>query len=170
MRQGSGGGLLPGEVRLRSMTDGDIQTVLDLWFGTDGLMMRSIDSEPSIRRFLERNPGLSFVAEVVGEVRDPAQSGTGPSPAIVGAVICGHDGRRGYLHHLAVEPRFRQKGIGRSLADRCLSALEAIGITKCHLFVRAINPEAVGFWRKVGWHMRDDTHMLSRNLTDDLNA
>lgn len=94
----------------------------------------------------------------------------GAVSSIVGAVICGHDGRRGYLHHLAVASSYRHRGLGRALADRCLLALEGIGITKCHLFVRADNPEARAFWERVGWHIRDDTHMLSRNLTDDLDA
>ena len=152
------------------MTEADVGTVLDLWYGTDGLLMRTIDSVPSINRFLERNPGLSFVAETGGGAVGPANQAANPTSSIVGAVICGHDGRRGYLHHLAVDQGFRKRGIGRALSERCLAALRAAGITKCHLFVRTVNPEAVAFWEAAGWHMRDDTHMLSRNLTEDLNA
>ena len=153
-----------GPVAIRPMVQGDVEKVLDLWFSTEGLLMRTIDTASSINAFLERNPSLSFVAE-----HAPDDGGEGRRKT-VGAVICGQDGRRGYLHHLAVDPQFRNQGIGKALSDHCLAALRAVGITKCHLFVRVTNPEAVRFWERAGWHMRDDTHMLSRNLTEDLNA
>ena len=140
----------------RRMSVLDLPAVLDLWFGSDGLRMRTIDSVPDLERFLERNPGLSFVAE--------------EGDRLVGAGICGHDGRRGYLHHLAVAPTHRGRGIGRGLAGECLQALTDIGVTKCHLFVRTDNPEAFEFWQHVGWSHRDDTLMLSRTLTADPNA
>jgi ribosomal protein S18 acetylase RimI-like enzyme len=138
------------------MKELDLPRTLDLWYGTGGLMMRTIDTEPYMRRFLDRNPGLCFVAEV--------------EDSLVGAVICGHDGRRGYLHHLAVAPDYRRQGIGRRLATECITALADRGITRCHLFVRSDNPDALEFWEEVGWSIRDDTRMLSRNLTEDLNA
>lgn len=140
----------------RRMAISDLEAALELWFGADGLRMRTIDSVASLERFLDRNLGLSFVAEEGG--------------GLVGAVICGHDGRRGYLHHLAVHEGHRGRGIGRQLVDHCLKALDEIGVTKCHLFVRTDNPEAFEFWRHVGWSHRDDTLMLSRNLTRDTNA
>jgi putative acetyltransferase len=81
---------------------------------------------------------------------------------IVGAALCGHDGRRGYLHHLAVAPSHRKKGIGRKLAKRCIESLGAVGIEKCHLFVYYENKEGKAFWEKMGWTLRTDIQVVSK--------
>jgi ribosomal protein S18 acetylase RimI-like enzyme len=98
-------------------------------------------------RFLARNPGLSFVALDSGE--------------LVGAVLCGHDGRRGYVHHLAVAERCRRRGLGTRLLDRGLDALRDAGIGKCHEFVFHASPFAELFWQRRGWERRDDLLMYS---------
>ena len=69
---------------------------------------------------------------------------------IIAAVLCGHDGRRGYLHHLAVCPDFRNQGIGGALVERCILVLQSIGIQKCHLFIFHNNRDAIRFWEKIG--------------------
>jgi len=84
------------------------------------------DTRPAIAAYLRRNPRLSFVAEKKGRV--------------IGAVLCGHDGRRGYLHHLAVSKRHRQRGIGRQLVNACLAKLRTLGIQKCTIFLFASTP------------------------------
>jgi putative acetyltransferase len=81
---------------------------------------------------------------------------------IVGAVLAGHDGRRGYIHHLAVHPDWRRHGIGRRLIDRCLGALRDAGINKCHTFVFRDNPGGIAFWKSLGWTPRTDLGLLSR--------
>jgi ribosomal protein S18 acetylase RimI-like enzyme len=100
----------------------DYEQVVALWQGTEGLTLREVDSRDAILAYLARNPGLSFVA------RD--------GDIVVGAVLAGTDGRRGYLQHLAVAPAYRGRGIGRVLAERVISGLRAAGIAKCHLMVR----------------------------------
>ena len=97
---------------------------------------------------LWRNPGLSFVARADG--------------VLVGAVLCGHDGRRGYLHHLAVAPAHRRLGIGRRLVARCLSALARQDIPKCNIFVYGHNACGRAFWRRAGWKPRPDLELLQR--------
>ncbi|KKK77844.1 hypothetical protein LCGC14_2849520, partial [marine sediment metagenome] len=97
-------------------------------------------------------PGLSFVA------RD--------ADRVVGAVLCGQDGRRGYLHHLTVAPSHRGGGLGRTLCGRCLDALRVVGIEKCHVFVFADNHDAIAFWRAAGWQRRTDLVMFSMS-TDE---
>ena len=89
---------------------------------------------------------------------------------MVGAVLCGHDGRRGYLHHLAVATSHRRRGIGRELVERCMDGLRREGIAKCHLMVYHHNAAGQAFWRSIGWHGRDDILLMSRNLGDDPNA
>jgi N-acetylglutamate synthase len=134
--------------QIRQMHVTDYDPVLALWQTTEGLGLSAADQRPAIERYLQRNPGMSFVA-VDGK-------------QIVGAALCGHDGRRGYLHHLAVAPACRCRGIGRQLVERCLSALAAAGIDKCHLFVFADNAPAVAFWKRVGWTKRVDLVVMSR--------
>jgi ribosomal protein S18 acetylase RimI-like enzyme len=80
---------------------------------------------------------------------------------IVGAVLCGTDGRRGYLQHLAVAPSHQRRGIGRRLAAHCLDALSAQGIDKCHLMVLADNHKAAAFWARIGWTDRPGIRLMS---------
>jgi ribosomal protein S18 acetylase RimI-like enzyme len=124
--------------------------VMALWRQCEGIGLSDADSEASIASYLGRNPGLSFLARV--------------DRTLAGAVLCGHDGRRGYLHHLAVHPRFRRQGIGGQLVRRCLDALRAVGIGKCHLFVLNRNGDGIAFWEAVGWTRRMDIGILSITL------
>jgi len=109
------------------------------------------DSRENIAAFLERNAGLSLVAEADGQ--------------IVGAVLCGHDGRRGFFYHLAIDRQYRRRGIGQMLAARCLALLQERGIHKVHIVVFAENTEAQTFWKQLGWSKRDDLMMMSKQLT-----
>ncbi|MDP3130683.1 MAG: GNAT family N-acetyltransferase [Bacillota bacterium] len=122
----------------------------DLWERTPGVGLSGADGEEAIGRFLEKNPGLSFAA-LDGE-------------RLIGTALCGSDGRRGYLYHLAVDPAFRCRGIGHRLTERCLAGLKAVGIEKCHLFVISDNESGIGFWTRAGWARRDDIIVFSRNL------
>mgnify|MGYP001819969690 FL=1 len=140
-------------IAIRDMDIEDYEAVYRMWESVEGIGLSDADSKEGIKRFLERNPGLSFVAT------DGTQ--------IVGAALCGHDGRRGYIHHLAVVNAYRKQGIGKSLVGRCMYALMRIGIAKCHLFVFGDNQEAIKFWNKVGWTERVELMMMSQLLADD---
>lgn len=134
-------------VELREFRPDDYEDVVALWRNTEGLVLRDVDQRNPIVRYLRSNPGLSFVATVQGRV--------------VGAVLCGTDGRRGYLQHLAVAPGHRRRGIGRALAERCVAALASRGLDKCHLMVLPENEPARAFWRRLGWHERQDVLLMS---------
>ncbi len=134
------------------MAISEYREVYDLWDGTPGIGLSSSDEEQEIAAFLDHNPGLSLVA------REGAQ--------LAGAVLCGHDGRRGYIHHLAVAESYRGKGIGGLLIEHCLAALRERGIPKCHLFVYRNNEGAVAFWTRTGWTARSDLSLMSQ-LTED---
>ncbi|UCE01481.1 MAG: GNAT family N-acetyltransferase [Candidatus Latescibacterota bacterium] len=132
---------------IRAMTLEDYDRVYALWETCAGLGLSAADSRAGIAALLGRNPGMSFVA-VSG--RD-----------IVGSALCGHDGRRGYIHHLAVSTTCRHQGIARALLDRCLNALANCGIDKCHAFVYADNEEGARFWLHVGAARRVELELFS---------
>lgn len=139
------------EIRIREFSSADTPQADDLWKQTPGVGVGSSDSVQAIETFLLRNPGLSFVA------MDAAD-------ACVGTLLSGHDGRRGYLYHLAVHPDFRRRGIGRALVERALDGLKQAGISKVHLFVFADNELGKAFWRNQGWLERDDLQIMSQSL------
>jgi ribosomal protein S18 acetylase RimI-like enzyme len=143
-------------VDVREFTPGDYDEVAALWRSTEGIVLRDVDQREPIVRYLALNPGLSFVASDRGRV--------------IGAVLCGTDGRRGYLQHLAVAPEHRRCGIGRALAQRCVEALSARGLDKCHLMVLPQNEAARAFWRRLGWQERDDVLLMSHVRSGSANA
>jgi ribosomal protein S18 acetylase RimI-like enzyme len=135
-------------ITYRKMTLQDYDAVYALWTSTPGIGLSDADSREGIEKFLQANPGRCFVA-LDGDI-------------LVGAVMCGCDGRRGYLHHLAVHSDQRGQGIGRQLVEECMAALRAIGIDKAHIFVIRENESGKIFWRKAGWQERDDLTVMSR--------
>jgi ribosomal protein S18 acetylase RimI-like enzyme len=126
---------------------GDIADAIALWLRTEGLGLGQSDTPQAVTKFLAHNPGFSFIA----------RSGA----VLVGAVLCGHDGRRGYVHHLAVDPEHRRRGIGRRLLAQSLARLNEAGIPKCHAFVFQSNPCAELFWAPAGWTLREDLLVYS---------
>jgi putative acetyltransferase len=135
---------------IREMTDRDYDAVHALWKATPGIGLSEADERGNIASFLAYNRGLSFVAE------------TGAS--LAGAVLGSFDGRRGYLHHLAVAPGRRRAGIGRTLVARSLEALRARGVRRCHIFVMADNADGQRFWERVGWFRRHDLLVMSKDV------
>jgi len=127
---------------LRPLTLADYDAALALWTATEGMAISSADEQPAIARYLERNPGLSFAAW--------------DGDTLVGAVLAGHDGRRGYLHHLAVSSHYRKQGIGTRLVEAALAALRQEGMEKVHLFIFESNHLARAFWSRSGWRERHD--------------
>lgn len=132
---------------LRTMSPDDYDALVDLLRRTPGVTFRDADSREATARYLVRNPDLSFLAYCDGE--------------LAGCVMSGHDGRRGYLQHLAVLPAFRRRGIANALVDRCLSGLERLGIQKCHIDVLRSNPSGAAYWESQGWRLRTDIHRYS---------
>ncbi len=129
-------------VEIRPLDIADYETLLQLFTQTQGITVRDADSLTSTDRYLQRNPGLSFVA--VDQDR------------IVGCLLSGHDGRRGYLQHLVVSAPYRGQGIARRLVACCLEALARLGINKSHVEVLVTNTAAQAFWTHIGWHQRED--------------
>ena len=135
-------------VNIRSMTIEDYPAAYALWEKAEGVGLSTADQPQAIASYLARNPGISQAA-FDGE-------------KLVGIMLCGHDGRRGYIHHLVVADSHRRQGLGRRLVEEGLAALARAGIQKCHIFVFTQNQNAIDFWDEIGWERRQDLMLMSR--------
>lgn len=124
-------------IKTREFSIKDYKAALELWQRVEGLEIAEGDDRESVAHFLGRNPGLSRVA---------AHGST-----IVGVALCGHDGRRGYIYHLAVDPAYQTRGLGKRLMDECLSGLRRAGLKRALILVAHDNPRGRKFWRRCGW-------------------
>lgn len=137
------------EHTFRSLTIDYYDQVHDLRTQTEGISLNESDSKEAIAPFLERNPGLSLVVQTT-------------SGEIAGAVLCGHDGRRGYLHHLAVKKFERGHGLGAELVNRCLARLSELGIRKTNIFLFADHTTGRSFCEHQRWCHRVDLLVMQR--------
>ena len=139
---------------IRAMTLNDYEKVHDLWMKIKGFAIRSIDdSKEGVERFLNRNPGISVVAEEDGK--------------IIGAILCGHDGRRGCMYHVCVDPDYRLKGIGKSMVVFAMEALKKEKINKVSLIAFTKNDIGNAFWKEIGWTKREDLNYYDFTLNEE---
>ena len=121
----------------------DYEQVYALWLTIKGFAIRSVDdSKEGVAHFIKRNPGCSVVAV--------------ENHKVVGAILCGHDGRRGCLYHVCVNPAYRLKGIGKNMVVHCMNALHKEGINKVSLIAFTENDIGNTFWKEIGWTKRED--------------
>jgi putative acetyltransferase len=139
---------------IRSMAIEDYDDVLCLWQNTAGVALSETDAREPMKRFLDRNPGLSLVVHRGDE--------------LIGSLLCSHDGRRGYLHHLAVDERYRRRGIGTALVQACLSALSQEGICKCNIFIMEENDKGIAFWEHNGFNLLDHFGWMQKALSQEV--
>ncbi len=139
-------------MNIRKMTIDDYEKVYDLWINTKGMGLNSVDdTKEGIGKFLLRNPETCFVCEKEDD--------------IIGVILCGHDGRRGYIYHLAVKENERSQGIGSKLLENAMTALKNEGISKTALVVFAKNDIGNLFWESKGFFNRDDLTYRNKNVT-----
>lgn len=138
---------------IRNMYSSDYEKVYRLWISCVGMGLNTLDdSKEGIEKFLKRNPDTCFVAVENG--------------SIVGVIMVGHDGRRGYIYHTAVSPNHRNLGIGTSLVSKALNALKKLDISKVALVVFANNEVGNEFWEKQGFIRRDDLAYRNKELVE----
>ena len=136
---------------IRPMTLDDYDRVYALWMSCKNMGFNDVDdSRDGIARYLRRNPATCFVAEVDG--------------VLAGVILSGHDGRRGFIHHMAVAEAFRRRGVATALLGRALDALKDEGITKVALLVFRTNEAGNAFWEKMGFAVREDLNYRNRAL------
>ena len=134
-------------IEIRPMTIDDYDDVYAMWQITTKRALSEADSRDNIEFYLNRNPQMSQVALADGKV--------------VGTVLCGHDGRRGFIHHMAVRPEYRLHNIAKRMARRALDALTKDGIKKTHIFCYTNNNLGQSFWTAMGWEKRNDVFVYS---------
>lgn len=140
-------------IKIRVMTIEDYDSVYDLWINTPGMGLNTTDdSKEGIDKYLKRNPTTSFVAEDNGK--------------IIGVILSGHDGRRGYIHHTAVSVEYRNRGIATKLVENAMNALDKEGINKVALVAFEKNTVGNGFWESVGFTVRDDLLYRNKNIRE----
>ena len=137
-------------IEILGFSAADYDEAIALWKRCEGIGLSDADEREPLTAFLIKNPGLNFIARENG--------------SIVGTCLCGSDGRRGYLYHLAVDPAQRRKGIGRILAQKALQALALQGIQKCHIMVFGANELGLTFWKNEGWLTRPEIVLMSHNV------
>lgn len=137
---------------IRTFEPSDYPAARALWQRTPGVGLSAADGQGPVQRFLARNNGLSFVAY--------------DQDNLVGTVLCGHDGRRGLIHHLVSAETHRRQGLGRTLLRQGLRALRAEGIDKCHLLVFRENKQGLAFWHAVSAVERIEVALFSLATSD----
>lgn len=134
-------------VQIKPMTIDHYDEIFAMWQITSKRALSKADQRDEIERYLKRNKGLSQIAVVDGK--------------IVGTVLAGHDGRRGFIHHMAVMPQYRRKGIAKSMATTAIEKLAEEGIVKTHIFTYCDNNAGQSFWSSLGFEKREDIFVYS---------
>src|SRR5438045_6450017 len=115
----------------------DYEAVLQLWQRVEGLEVAEGDDKEGVAQFLARNPGLSRVAI--------------ENTKVIGIAMSGHDGRRGHIYHVAVDPAYRRYGLGKRLVQECLDRLRRVGVRRAIILVADNNLGGAEFWKRAGW-------------------
>lgn len=140
----------------KKMTIDDYEKLFEMWQSTPNMGLRSLDdSKEGISFFLKRNPNTNFVAY--------------DDNKLIGAILSGHDGRRGYIYHTVVLPEYRRQGIATNLVDMAVKALQEEGITRVCLNVMETNEQGKKFWIDRGWEKKDFLGFYSKAITDKEN-
>jgi len=138
------------EITTRAFEIADYEAAVNLWSRVEGVEIAEGDSKEEIAGYLSQNPGLSRVAQNGG--------------TIIGAALCGHDGHRGYIYHLAVAPEFQGCGVGRKLVAECLNGLRKLGLKRALILVAADNPQGQAFWARCGWEDVPEAKIMGIDL------
>ena len=142
---------------IKVMTISDYENLFAMWKNTPNMGLRSLDdSKEGISCFLKRNPDTNFVAY--------------EDEKLIGAILCGHDGRRGYIYQTVVLPEYRGRGIATALVEAAVEALQKEGITRVCLNVMKTNEQGKKFWVGKGWEKKDFLEFYSKAITDKINS
>lgn len=125
------------DITTREFSISDYEAAVELWSRVEGVEIAEGDDRAGVQAFLDRNPHLSRIATA--------------GSTLVGVALCGHDGRRGHIYHLAIDPTCRGLGLGRRLVEECIDGLRHYGIQRAIILVATDNPLGREFWKRSGW-------------------
>jgi N-acetylglutamate synthase len=138
-------------IKTREFLIGDYEAAVELWKRAEGIEIAEGDDKGSVVQFLKRNPGLSRTA-IDGST-------------VVGVSLCGHDGRRGHIYHLAIEPKYQGQGLGKRLVEECFDRLRDVGIQRAIILVANDNPRGRDFWLRCGWEELPGAMAMGKDVT-----
>lgn len=141
---------MSGKIETREFLIEDYAAAVGLWKRAEGLEIAEGDDRKGVAQFLTRNSGLSRVAT--------------DGPTMVGIALCGHDGRRGHIYHLAIDPKYQGVGLGKRLVDECLAGLRRAGIQRAIILVAHDNPQGRGFWKRCRWEEIPGAMAMGKDL------
>ena len=141
---------MSGEIDTREFSINDYAAAVQIWQRVEGLEIAEGDDRDSVAQFLARNLGLSRVAT--------------DGSAIVGVALCGHDGRRGHIYHLAIDPAYQGRGLGKRLLDECLNGLRRVGLKRAIIMVADSNSRGHEFWCRCNWEEIPDAITMGIDL------
>ncbi len=133
-------------MKIEKFTMDSYETVVNLW-KRSGINVGSTDTREELERMLQRNPNLFLIGK--------------DNDRVIGVVMGGFDGRRGYVHHLAIDPDFQRRGYGKMIMDDLIEKFREMSVHKIHLFIEKYNKDVVEFYQDIGWEIRDDLIMMS---------
>ena len=128
----------------------DYPGMIALWQSLEGIGLSGADEHENLAVLIKRNADACFVLK--------------ENDLVVGTILTGNDGRRGYIYHLAIKLKYQKQGYGRKLVEKALDALKTAGIQKSHIFVISDNQPGIDFWEHIGWTLRDDVLIMSKDL------
>lgn len=140
-------------MKIENFTMESYETVINIW-RKSGISIGSSDTKEELERMLQRNPTLFLIGKI--------------NKRIIGVVMGGSDGRRGYIHHLAIDPDYQRRGYGKMILDRLIEKFRQMGVHKVHLFIEKYNIDVVKFYQNLGWEIREDLIMMSHVPDDKL--
>jgi len=144
-------------MNIRNMTIDDYDAAYGIWLLSPEIGLNNIDdTKENIAKYLERNPNTCFVAEEGGNV--------------AGVILCGHDGRRGFVHHTAVAREMRRRGIGSALVKAAMESLGREGVSKAYLLAFTVNAAGNAFWEKQGFVVRDELVFRTKVITETVRT
>jgi len=138
-------------IKTREFLIGDYEAAVELWKRAEGIEVAEGDDRESVAQFLKRNPGLSRTA-IDGST-------------LVGVSLCGHDGRRGHIYHLAVDPKYQGLGLGKRLVQECFDRLREVGIQRAIILVANDNSRGREFWLRSGWDELPGAMAMGKDVT-----
>jgi ribosomal protein S18 acetylase RimI-like enzyme len=138
-------------IKTREFLIGDYKAAVELWKRAEGIEVAEGDDKESVAQFLKRNPGLSRTA-IDGST-------------LVGVSLCGHDGRRGHIYHLAVDPKYQGLGLGKRLVQECFDRLREVGIQRAIILVANDNSRGREFWLRSGWDELPGAMAMGKDVT-----